>query len=380
MLKVLLILHVSSISKTDPSFGGVDAVCRSLLEEIERSGQKNIKYKVLAFDPTSSIDREKTYEVSENLTVHHLNTKFKIGKYSGLGLVRAISSIRKYSKSFKPDIVHSHQPIWMLGALSVKRRIGTFHSYKNICRTNVNKTNDFLHVTLLPKLLRYAVTEFTAVSKTIVSEIEKDLNVASTIVYNPIDNFYFEDKKSTSLIKDNLNLVTCSVIIERKNITKIVDFLDYLNRNNIESSLKIVGPKSDRQYYELVKSEISKKGLTDKVTFLGPLAKEEIKKLYIESDLGVFFSEHETFGLVPLEMLAVGLPVLSTSVGIIKEDKNLANSKNLKIIRLDEGFDISQTNIIVEPDEGNYVRDAYSSRSIIKDYESVYLSDSRHYA
>ncbi|WP_457252348.1 glycosyltransferase family 4 protein [Pedococcus sp. P5_B7] len=60
-------------------------------------------------------------------------------------------------------------------------------------------------------------------------------------------------------------------------------------------------------------------GLTDRVTFAGPLAGAALDREYAAADLVVVASRIETYGLVVTEALARGLPVLSTAVGGVAE-------------------------------------------------------------
>jgi glycosyltransferase involved in cell wall biosynthesis len=55
--------------------------------------------------------------------------------------------------------------------------------------------------------------------------------------------------------------------------------------------------------------------IIEKVIFLGNLSREEVRNYMISSDFFVLNSNFETFGVVLIEALAVGLPVLSTKCG-----------------------------------------------------------------
>jgi D-inositol-3-phosphate glycosyltransferase len=58
------------------------------------------------------------------------------------------------------------------------------------------------------------------------------------------------------------------------------------------------------------------RSLGAQVSFLGPLPRQEVLAAYAEGDLFLFASEFEGFGLVLIEALAAGLPVVSTPVGV----------------------------------------------------------------
>ena len=56
-------------------------------------------------------------------------------------------------------------------------------------------------------------------------------------------------------------------------------------------------------------------GIADRVHFIGPVPHERVPELYAGSDLCVVPSRYESFGLVALEAMAAGLPVLATRTG-----------------------------------------------------------------
>lgn len=56
-------------------------------------------------------------------------------------------------------------------------------------------------------------------------------------------------------------------------------------------------------------------GILAQVRFLGPVPRANVPALYADSDLCVVPSRHESFGLVALEAMAAGLPVVATRTG-----------------------------------------------------------------
>jgi len=59
--------------------------------------------------------------------------------------------------------------------------------------------------------------------------------------------------------------------------------------------------------------------LGDRVSFTGPRTGAELDRSYAAADLVVLASRAETFGIVVIEALARGLPVVATDVGGVPE-------------------------------------------------------------
>jgi glycosyltransferase involved in cell wall biosynthesis len=61
------------------------------------------------------------------------------------------------------------------------------------------------------------------------------------------------------------------------------------------------------------------RGIAERVTWAGPVSREELDKCYAEADLLVLASRAESWGMVVTESLARGVPVLATEVGGLSE-------------------------------------------------------------
>jgi glycosyltransferase involved in cell wall biosynthesis len=116
-------------------------------------------------------------------------------------------------------------------------------------------------------------------------------------------------------IDPNLSLVTTFHLDSYKR-KRFKMLLRLLRRLSIPFSLRVVGSGSTRSEYA-IKNMIQKFTLDEKVELVGFKSHEEIKRLYKECDLFILPSKRETFGMVFLEALACGLPVLqSEGVGL----------------------------------------------------------------
>ncbi len=80
--------------------------------------------------------------------------------------------------------------------------------------------------------------------------------------------------------------------------------------------LDIVGDGPRRGEYEALASEL---GVAAAVRFHGALTRDAIAPMMREADLLVLPSRTETFGIVVVEALACGLPVVATRVGALPE-------------------------------------------------------------
>lgn len=148
--------------------------------------------------------------------------------------------------------------------------------------------------------------------------------------------------------------------------------------NNQRWRLDIVGPKDDSTFYNKIK-KILKNNSRNTIRFLPPVFKDNKKiKLFDDYDFLVLPSKSENFGMVILESLACGLPVLTTTNTpwkIIKEHNagwiikdnycNLISAlKKIFLLKL-EKFNIKSNNAI------NLAK-KYEINIIIKNYLKVY--------
>jgi D-inositol-3-phosphate glycosyltransferase len=106
--------------------------------------------------------------------------------------------------------------------------------------------------------------------------------------------------------------------IERlKGIDKIIRALPYLG--STRPRLVIVGEDGNRPgEIETLKNLAQNLKVSDSVIFTGLIDYEKLPAYYNAADVCVFPSYYESFGLVPLESLACGTPVVATDVGDLR--------------------------------------------------------------
>ena len=108
-----------------------------------------------------------------------------------------------------------------------------------------------------------------------------------------------------------------------KAVDKLIEAMGYLNHENLR--LVIIGGDGRQPEIKRLKKLSYELKLGDKVAFLGTVRQERLPNYYSAADVCVVPSYYESFGLVILESLACGTPVVSTRVGdaqsIIKPGK-----------------------------------------------------------
>lgn len=122
---------------------------------------------------------------------------------------------------------------------------------------------------------------------------------------------------------DELVLLFVGMNFEIKGLDVILESLGLATRASPDVTIRllVVGKGNIRKYRQLAKSL----GLLDHVAFAGPID-SDIERIYLGSDLFILMSQFDTFGLVVLEAMAGGLPVIiSRNVGardVVKENTN----------------------------------------------------------
>ena len=125
--------------------------------------------------------------------------------------------------------------------------------------------------------------------------------------------------RSYELDGERLRLMFVGNVIERKGLRYLFQALVRLPNSNFE--LDVVGDTQDEpDHMTEIKALIEDYGLSGRVTFHGHVTdREQLKRLYRMADVFVLPSLYETFGIVLLEAMSFGLPIVTTTAGAIPE-------------------------------------------------------------
>lgn len=209
---------------------------------------------------------------------------------------------------------HYNIPLFYRGKLIVTVHdvfhLAMLHGVKNIHKKSYAKTLFYFLSRKADKVI--CVSHFTA------NELMKYVNIKKekvSVIYNGIDEKWFHIKKQK---KPRLKkyILYIGNIKPHKNLVRLLKAFQMI-QEQIPHDLILVGKKEgfisgDNQIERL---NINKK----RVFFTGYVSEETLEQYLVYTDLMVFPSLYEGFGLPPLEAMACGCPVVASNVSAIPE-------------------------------------------------------------
>jgi len=147
------------------------------------------------------------------------------------------------------------------------------------------------------------VDRFVANSKNVALRIKKYYKREAKVIYPPVKTSFFKPVDSLNKL-DNYYLLVSRLVAYKKPGLVIEAF------NKLGLPLKVVGVGPEL--------EVLKKSAKKNIEFLGKLNNDELKRYYAHA-LAFIFPTEEDFGIVPVEAMASGRPVLAYKKGGVKE-------------------------------------------------------------
>ena len=156
------------------------------------------------------------------------------------------------------------------------------------------------------KLIKLADAVF-ANSKFGQQQIKQIYNIDSVVIYPGID---IEKYKPIPFSKKENYVLTVGRLTKFKNINILIKAFSKIKDTTVQ--LKIVGDGEEREnLVKLVKTS----GLEKRIIFFPQIDESKLIKLYQKAKVFVSCSINEPFGLVPVESMACGTPVIADNSG-----------------------------------------------------------------
>lgn len=183
-----------------------------------------------------------------------------------------------------------------------------FKKMKHLRRKGIDILLEAEKIIFVSKSIQENLLEFIKEDK-----IKNKIIKNSVIVTNGIDDIWFDNYKTSKIIKKELELVHTGWINNNKNQLTSIKAVEKLNKLGISCKLSIIGGvenSKDKKYYNKIINYINNSEYKDKFILMGRKTKQEIIDIYEDKHIFLLPSKHETFGLVYIEALTQRLPII----------------------------------------------------------------------
>jgi glycosyltransferase involved in cell wall biosynthesis len=244
------------------------------------------------------------------------------------------SKLQEFIEKYQPDIIHSHlfQAEIISRSCFYPKAQWFSHCHDNMiqfqnlnAKTFVKKkllTNYFEKRYLFKRYSKNRGNHFIAISKDTKTYFEKNTKpYPVTLLSNAINYNRFCRASSSQIEPELIHLVNVGSFQDKKNQAFLIDLAEYLKRIGIAFKLHFAGSGKNRQMLE---EKVQRLQLQNEVIFHGNV--EDVEQLLWQSTIYVHSATYEPFGLVLLEAMAAGLPVICLDGGgnrdIMENGKN----------------------------------------------------------
>ena len=273
-------------------------------------------------------------------------------------------------KEGKVDIIHAHSCFWGgIAAAYISKKYNiplviTEHSSLKYAKYAKDSYKQYIFDAY--KEADILISVGTGLKKEISEYVDRDIMVIPNMV--DLNLFYIDNNKNKKF-----TFFSCAFLEEGKGMGDLIKAFSMAFKGQ-DVILNIGGDGSTKNSLEELAKEIN---IDEQVNFLGALSREQVSEEMRKCDAFALPSEHETFGVVYIEALACGKPVIGANNGgaedIIEEyngiiaNKNDVDSIKDALIEIKENYNIYNKNLIRKK-----VVDKYSEEVLVQFIKGVY--------
>lgn len=319
--------------------GGMSVYIRELACELGKRG-----HRIDIYTRLQNGDYKPVIQLFDNVRLIHLGisnngTLSKLALYPYLpDFFQSLEDFRSH-EGLKYDLIHSHY--WMSGRLGTWAQnhwnrphvlmLHTLGEEKN--RTGVGMREPDLRIAVEKELAKTchrilaptdrekdSLIRFYGAPEQKIGVVPCGVNLE---LFHPADKV--AARKRLGYDPDDIILLYVGRFEPLKGLDRLFHAMTYL-RNHLKLRLLIVGGDGEEApESQYLRQKTRNLGIEDKVTFSGRIEQKYLPPYYGSADVLVMPSHYESFGLVGLEALACGRPVVSAPVGamecLIKESR-----------------------------------------------------------
>jgi glycosyltransferase involved in cell wall biosynthesis len=306
--------------------------------------------------------------------------------------VRSVFRLARILRERQIDILHIHSPYW--GA--VARLVGRLVGVKTILSTEHHQLIGLHPIVKLVSVLTYPINDATiGVSQAVVSSLRRWRTVRKKRLYaihNGIDlkaiHITCSDpaliKERLGIDKRNFLVLNVANIKPQKGHQYLLMTVPLLLKQCPNTTFVLVGTAENQEFLRQLENLADRLGVRENVIFAG--FRPDVVDLISACDVFILPSLWEPFGIVLLEAMAVGKPVIGTRVGGIPEV--IEDGVSGYLVEPGSPQQLAQKLLQLLWDESlrsqlgqkgmQRVRERFNIQEMVKKVEQVYLSIGNH--
>jgi len=229
------------------------------------------------------------------------------------------------------DLIHAHDWLVAFAARTLKHGLGaplvaTMHATE--MGRNYGLHNPMQHyIHSVEWMLTYDAWRVICCSQAMAGEVQGALKVPTDkvrVVPNGVDPERLHSGDSPAELAkfrarwarpEERILLFVGRLVREKGVEVLLDAMPQVLAAHPEAKLVVVGSGE----HGPLRGRAAEKGLGEKILFAGFVPEEELRRLYAVANLAVFPSLYEPFGIVALEAMAAGVPVVTSDIGGFQE-------------------------------------------------------------
>lgn len=306
--------------------GGISRVVYDLAQNLGKFG--NDVHVLTCWEPYT-----KNYEIDKNVTVHRVHVYNNPSNNFVEWVMQLNFAMLEYSiklvQNNEFDIIHAHDWLVAYAARVLKKSYdlplittihATEHGRNNGIHTEMQRTINNIEKWLVNESERlivnsnYMKSELLSIFNV---ESEKICIISNGVDLDKFDNVYYDVKFRENYASKNEKIVFyVGRLVNEKGVHLLLNAIPKVLScfNDVKFVIAGKGPCLNNLI------ELSQNlNIKNRVYFTGFVSEEVLLKLYKCSDIAVFPSTYEPFGIVALEGMVAGIPVVVSDTGGLKE-------------------------------------------------------------
>lgn len=265
---------------------------------------------------------------------------------------------KRIEKTFnRPDIVHAH----FLGMGVLAADLCSRENIPLVITEHSSIINTEKIAAVTAKRAKYAyarANRVIAVSTALSKNIKKHTNVDAIVVPNIVNLPQVDVLPS---VKNNeFRFISAGNLKSSKGFDVLIRAFAEVEKVNPDIKLMIMGAGSEGQR---LKKQVRDMGLENKISFFGIYARSQFVQELLQSDAFVLATKSETFGVVFVEAMSCGLPVIATRSG---GPEDIVDESNGLLVDVDDEKGLAEAMLNIINNIGRYNKEDISNNTKLR--------------